>query len=288
MKQNFDGAVVGDGAVEWLMSYRNDGTARFVGLQLVRGTVEDRKGTFVLETAGDFDGTQATWKATVVPGSGTGDLEGLRGKAKFGAPKGPKATFDFDYELAYAALRRRAEPLDAHLVHGHAEVDEQVARGVGEARGTAHVRGLVRDDERREVFLREPTGPAFVVRRRRARVDDARLRARRARPRRAARRGRAPTRRAARDPLRPFLRASRSIAMSGTSPDPPPTSSAGVSAIPHEQAADRAAHFELVADHDFVVQEASRPRRRSSRSTVRSISFEPSGGDATEYERDAV
>ena len=35
---------------------------RIVGLQLVRGTVEDRKGTFVLETAGDFDGKQATWK----------------------------------------------------------------------------------------------------------------------------------------------------------------------------------------------------------------------------------
>jgi hypothetical protein len=82
------------------MSYRDDGTARFVGLQLVRGAIEDRKGTFVLETVGDFDGKQATWKATVVPGSGTGDLEGLRGKAKFGAPKGPNATFDFDNELA--------------------------------------------------------------------------------------------------------------------------------------------------------------------------------------------
>jgi hypothetical protein len=99
VKQNFSGAIVGDGAVEWLMSYRADGTARFVGLQLVRGAVGDRKGSFVLETVGDFDGKQATWSATVVPGSGTGDLEGLRGTATFGAPHGSTASFDFDYEL---------------------------------------------------------------------------------------------------------------------------------------------------------------------------------------------
>ena len=70
VKQNFDGAVVGDGAVEWLMSYRNDGTARFVGLQLVRGTVEDRKGTFVLETVGDFDGDAGHMEGDGRPGFG--------------------------------------------------------------------------------------------------------------------------------------------------------------------------------------------------------------------------
>jgi len=97
--QTFSGDVTGDGAVEWLMCYRSDGVAHFVGLQTVRGAIDDRKGSFVLETAGVFDGKAAHWSALVVPGSGTGDLEGLGGKAKFGAPHGSKAAFDFEYDL---------------------------------------------------------------------------------------------------------------------------------------------------------------------------------------------
>ena len=44
------------------------------------------------------------------------------------------------------------------------------------------------------------------------------------------------------------------MAISGTTPDPPPTSRAGVSP-PDEPAADRAPHLELVAGHDLVVEE---------------------------------
>jgi hypothetical protein len=98
--QTFEGDVSGNGAVEWLMSYRTDGTARFVGLQRVDGTVGDRKGTFVLETSGDFDGKMAKWKAVIIPGTATGDLEGITGRGRFGAPRGPEATFVLDYELS--------------------------------------------------------------------------------------------------------------------------------------------------------------------------------------------
>jgi hypothetical protein len=97
--QKFDGDVTGEGAARWLMFYRDDGTARFVGLQRVVGGIGSRSGSFVLETAGSFDGKAATWDATVVPGSGTGALEGLTGSGSFGAPKGPKASFDLDYRF---------------------------------------------------------------------------------------------------------------------------------------------------------------------------------------------
>ena len=52
----------------------------------------------VLETIGDFDGKVATWTATVVPGSGTGDLEGLTGRGTFEAPMGSKASFQLDLD----------------------------------------------------------------------------------------------------------------------------------------------------------------------------------------------
>ena len=44
--------------------------------------------------------------------------------------------------------------------------------------------------------------------------------------------------------------------MSGTTPDPPPMSSAGVAPIPDEPSADGPAYFDRVADEEFVMKEA--------------------------------
>ena len=95
---DFSGAVDGVAAVEWLMAYRVDGTAHFVGLARVRGSVEGRPGTFVLENTGEFDGMVARGEWSVVRGSGTGDLEGLSGAGGFEA--GQEATYTLDYVLA--------------------------------------------------------------------------------------------------------------------------------------------------------------------------------------------
>src|SRR4051794_27009558 len=77
--QRFEGDIAGDGSAQWLMAYQPEGTARVVGLQLVDGQVAGRRGTFVLETAGEFDGAVARWEANVVPGSSTGELAELTG-----------------------------------------------------------------------------------------------------------------------------------------------------------------------------------------------------------------
>src|SRR5438067_5930425 len=87
--QQFEGDIAGEGSSEWLMAYRPDGTARFVGLQLVDGELAGRHGTFVLETTGQFDGTVARWEASVVEGSPTGELTDLTGRGTVEAPHGP-------------------------------------------------------------------------------------------------------------------------------------------------------------------------------------------------------
>jgi hypothetical protein len=97
--QRFEGDIAGDGAAEWLMAYQPDGTARFVGLQLVEGVLGGRRGTFVLETAGQFDGGVARWDATVVAGSSTGELTDLTGAGRFEAPHGSEATYELEVEL---------------------------------------------------------------------------------------------------------------------------------------------------------------------------------------------
>jgi hypothetical protein len=50
----------------------------------------------VLETIGDFDGKDAIWTAKVVPGSGTGGWENMRGEGHFRAPHGPTASFSLN------------------------------------------------------------------------------------------------------------------------------------------------------------------------------------------------
>ena len=95
---SFSGAIDGDAAVEWLMAYRGDGTAHFVGLARIRAALDGRTGTFVLENTGEFDGMVARGEWSVVQGSGTGGLERLTGTGGFEA--GQEATYTLEYALA--------------------------------------------------------------------------------------------------------------------------------------------------------------------------------------------
>jgi hypothetical protein len=101
VKQSFSGEIEGEGSVKWLMCYRPDQTAEFVGLQRIDGRLGGRSGSFVLlQTDGSFDGTEAKGQLSVVPGSGTGELSGLRGQGRFSAPRASEAsmTLDCDFE----------------------------------------------------------------------------------------------------------------------------------------------------------------------------------------------
>jgi hypothetical protein len=97
--QSFSGDIEGEGSVVWLMCYREDGTAHVVGLQSIIGRIGDRSGSFVLETTGGFDGQEARGRWTIIPGSGTGALSGVRGQGEAVAPLGSSASFTLDYEF---------------------------------------------------------------------------------------------------------------------------------------------------------------------------------------------
>src|SRR2546425_12464933 len=74
--------IQGESHVEYLMMYRPDGSATFVGLERVTGRLAGKAGSFVLQRAGVFEGGVAKESYSVVPGSGTGELRGLRGEGK--------------------------------------------------------------------------------------------------------------------------------------------------------------------------------------------------------------
>jgi len=67
------------GLVGMLAYYRPDGTSSFVTVMRLTGILDGRAGSFVLRGEGDFDGTTASGRMTVVPGSGTGGLAGISG-----------------------------------------------------------------------------------------------------------------------------------------------------------------------------------------------------------------
>jgi hypothetical protein len=61
--QDFTGDITGTGRIEWLMCYRADRTADFVGLQEIDATIDGRRGQLVLTSAGSHDGVRfkGTW-----------------------------------------------------------------------------------------------------------------------------------------------------------------------------------------------------------------------------------
>jgi hypothetical protein len=104
--QKFTGDIGGEGSVTWLMCYVNAKSARFVGMQRVTGTLGDKTGGFVMETAGDFDGTVAKGHWSIVPGSGTDGLSGITGEGSFEAPHGPTAKYQLDYAFSESFVER--------------------------------------------------------------------------------------------------------------------------------------------------------------------------------------
>jgi hypothetical protein len=99
VSRTFTGDIEGEGEVEYLMMYRTDGTAAFVGLERITGKLGGRSGGFVLQRTGVFEGGLAKESYSVVPGSGTGQLRGLRGEGNSAVGHGLEHPFELNYEL---------------------------------------------------------------------------------------------------------------------------------------------------------------------------------------------
>lgn len=97
VEEHFSGDIEGDGTVEFLQAAQADGSASFVGLERVAGTIGGKKGTFLLQDAGTVADNIVSGEWFVVPGSGTEELAGLRGVGGFRANLGEGAQVTLDY-----------------------------------------------------------------------------------------------------------------------------------------------------------------------------------------------
>lgn len=97
--KTFIGDIDGEGHVEYVMMYRSDGTAAFVGLERITGRIAGRNGSFVLQRTGVFEDGQAKESYSVVTGSGTGELRSLRGEGTSSVGHAADYPFALNYEL---------------------------------------------------------------------------------------------------------------------------------------------------------------------------------------------
>ena len=98
--KTYTGDIEGKGEVEYLMMYRADGTAAFVGLERFAGRLAGKSGSFVLQRTGVFEGGLAKESYSVLPGSGTGELRGLSGEGTSAVGHGMEHPFTLAFELA--------------------------------------------------------------------------------------------------------------------------------------------------------------------------------------------
>ena len=78
-----------------------EGSAGYVAIERVRGTLHGRRGTFALQHSGTMARGAPSLTIRVVPDSGTGELTGLSGSMSITIVEG-RHSYDFEYALAGA------------------------------------------------------------------------------------------------------------------------------------------------------------------------------------------
>ena len=99
LDKQFQGDLEGTSKGQMLaISSSVEGSAGYVAMEVVTGTLAGKKGAFALQHFGKMTRGNPELNVAVVPDSGTGELEGLSGKMQIIIAEG-KHSYEFEYEL---------------------------------------------------------------------------------------------------------------------------------------------------------------------------------------------
>lgn len=99
IEKQYKGALEGQAKGEMMMSGVPDQGARvYVALETVSGTLDGHQGTFILAHRGTMTPKAQELSVIVVPGSGTGELQGLSGEMQISVEDG-QHQYSLRYEL---------------------------------------------------------------------------------------------------------------------------------------------------------------------------------------------
>jgi hypothetical protein len=97
LAKEFTGDIVGKSSGQMLTALTpTKGSAGYVAIERVSGTLDGKRGSFVLQHSGTMHEGQQTLSISVVPESGTGALVGIEGVLKLEVVDG-----NHNYELEY-------------------------------------------------------------------------------------------------------------------------------------------------------------------------------------------
>jgi Protein of unknown function (DUF3224) len=100
LTETFTGDIEGVSPVRALQVLGDDKSSCLVSMQRFRGKLGGRQGTFVIQGSEIVERGRIIGSWSVVPGSGTGDLSGLRGEGSFKGEfaKGSEGTLEYWFE----------------------------------------------------------------------------------------------------------------------------------------------------------------------------------------------
>jgi hypothetical protein len=99
LDKRFTGDLEATSTIEMLAAEVGGEPTAYVGLERVAGRLAGREGTFVLHHTATSDADGQRQEVTVVSGSGSGGLAGLRGRWENSHGPDGSSTYAFDYEL---------------------------------------------------------------------------------------------------------------------------------------------------------------------------------------------
>jgi len=103
LDKQYRGALQAKGRGEMLSAFGDvDGSAGYVAIEFVSGSVQGKRGNFVLQHTGTMTRGAPQLSITVVPDSGTDELKGLSGAMAIKIEDG-KHFYSFDYSLPAAS-----------------------------------------------------------------------------------------------------------------------------------------------------------------------------------------
>ena len=97
--RRFEGDLEGSATAALLTATTESGAAVYVALDRFEGSLHGREGSFVIHHRGTLSAEGAVVDGGVVPGSGTGELRGIRGSVTIVVAENGSHQLVLDYEL---------------------------------------------------------------------------------------------------------------------------------------------------------------------------------------------
>jgi Protein of unknown function (DUF3224) len=99
ISRTFSGDLEGSSTAEILIA-KSEGGGAYSGHDLITGTLDGKAGGFVIQHGGIMGPEGVTNTGTIVPGTGSGELEGITGEATLLADEEGNHTLTLVYELS--------------------------------------------------------------------------------------------------------------------------------------------------------------------------------------------